>query len=126
MGTEEGVLRRLEEFAMSKTFVFLVTLGFFLTIGRVKPDSDGTTEDPAKKEEGSGDTAGDSVGDSPKEGKVERPPPVWCAPHPCCCTDTCEEKTKEEHEKEETKGGECGKYGEDGEYIHLYKEPEEE
>merc|ERR1711990_211509 len=111
--TEEGVLRRLEEFAMSKTFVFLVTLGFFLTITWVKAEPD--------------DTPGDSyVGDPPKDGKVERPPPVWCTPHPCCCTETCEEKTKEEHEKEDTKGGECGKYGEDGEYIHLYKEPEEE
>merc|ERR1711990_518619 len=122
--TEEGVLSRLEEFAMSKTFVFLVTLGFFLTIGRVKPDSDDTPDDPAKKDEGSGDTAGDPPKE--EEALVGRPAPVSCGPFPCCCTDTCKEKTKEEHEKEDIKSGECGKWGEDGEYIHLYKEPEEE
>merc|ERR1711990_706178 len=106
--TEEGVLRRLEEFAMSKTFVFLVTLGFFLTITWVKAEADDTPE----KEEAPDDTTGDSyVGDPPKDGKVMRPGAVWCTPHPCCCTETCEEKTKEEHEKEETKGGECGKWG---------------
>merc|ERR1712055_342064 len=58
MGTEEEVFTRLEESAMSKTFVFLAAIVFVLTFVHAtpvfydtKPGFNSTEEDPPKKEQ---------------------------------------------------------------------------
>merc|ERR1711990_336170 len=57
MGTEEEVFTRPEEFAMSKTFVFLAAIVLVLTFVQAKPAThvtkpgfNATEEDPPKKE----------------------------------------------------------------------------